>query len=179
MRLFRDRDALARYVDSDEFEPAVDGITLIQQYVEAPEPCITRVEFIGGKYFYAVRVDTSQGFELCPADACRVDDAFCPADAEPASPQSLFRIVDGVPGDLVARYQRFLAENHIHIAGIEFILDRDGVPYTYDVNTNTNYNGQAEAEAGRFGMRGIAEYLGRELQACEARALTAQAALPL
>ena len=179
VRLFRDRDALARYVDGDEFEPAIDGITLIQQYIEAQEPCITRVEFIGGKYFYAVRVDTSQGFELCPADACRVDDAFCPADAEPASPQSLFRIVDGVPDDLVGRYQRFLAENHIHIAGIEFILDRDGVPYTYDVNTNTNYNSQAEAEAGRFGMRGIAEYLGRELQACEARALTAQAALPL
>jgi len=39
------------------------------------------------------------------------------------------------------------------------------VPYTYDVNTNTNYNSQAEAESGRFGMRGIADYLGRELQA--------------
>ena len=183
VRLFHDRDALARYVDSDAFEPAVDGITLIQRYIEAPEPYITRVEFIGGRYFYAVRVDTSQGFELCPADACRVDDAFCPADAEPAdaepaSPTSLFRIVDGVPGDLVSRYQRFLADNGIHIAGIEFILDRDGVPHTYDVNTNTNYNSRAEAEAGRFGMRGIAEYLGRELQAYEASALTAQTAPP-
>ena len=92
---------------------------------------------------------------------------------------SLFRIVDGVPGDLVSRYQRFLADNGIHIAGIEFILDEDGVPYTYDVNTNTNYNGQAEAEAGRSGMRGIAEYLGRELQAYEASALSSQVALPL
>ena len=84
-----------------------------------------------------------------------------------------------MPGDLVSRYRRFLAGNGIHIAGIEFILDRDGVAYTYDVNTNTNYNGQAEAEAGRFGMRAVAEYLGRELQAHEASALTAQAALPL
>ena len=178
VRLFRDREALARYVGSDEFEPAVDGVTLIQQYVEAPEPYITRVEFIGGRYFYAVRVDTSQGFELCPADACRVDDAFCPADSEPAAPVSLFRIVDGVPPDLVARYRRFLFDNGIHIAGIEFILDRDGVAYTYDVNTNTNYNSQAEAEAGRFGMRGIAEHLGRELQALEASAHSAQAPLP-
>ena len=108
-----------------------------------------------------------------------MDDAFCPADSEPAAPVSLFRIVDGVPGDLVSRYRRFLADNDIHIAGIEFILDRDGVPYTYDVNTNTNYNSQAEAEAGRFGMRGIAECLGRELQAHEASVLTAQVALPL
>ena len=153
VRLFRDREALARYVAGDEFEPAVDGITLIQRYIEAPEPYITRVEFIGGRYFYAVRVDTSQGFELCPADACRVDDAFCPAGTEPASPASLFSIVDGVPDGLVARYERFLADNRIHIAGIEFILDRNGVPHTYDVNTNTNYNSHAEAAAGRFGMR--------------------------
>ena len=182
VRLFHDREALARYVDSAAFEPAVDGITLIQRYIEAPEPYITRVEFIGGDYFYAVRVDTSQGFELCPADACRVDDAFCPADGEPAAdggtadggpvaagPPSLFRIVDGVDPDLVTRYRRFLAGNGIHIAGIEFIVDRAGAAWTYDVNTNTNYNGPAEAEAGRFGMQAIAACLGRELRKHEAR----------
>ena len=87
VRLFRARDALVEYVASEGFEPPVDGITLIQEYIEPPEPFITRVEFVGGRLLYAVRVDTSQGFELCPADACRVDDAFCPAgDTEsPAS----------------------------------------------------------------------------------------------
>ena len=78
VRLFDDVDALARYVDGDEFEDSVDGITLIQQYIEAPEPFITRVEFVGGEFLYAVRVDTSLGFELCPADVCQVGDAFCP-----------------------------------------------------------------------------------------------------
>lgn len=169
VRLFHDHDALARYVMSDEFEPAVDGITLIQDYIEAPEPFITRVEFIGGRFFYAVRVDTSQGFELCPADACRIpgEDAFCPA-AEDEKLPGLFRIVspgDGPDADLVARYERFLADNQIHIAGIEYIIDHDGVVWTYDVNTNTNYNSVAETAAGQFGMRAIAEYLGRELVA--------------
>ena len=68
MRLFDGVDALERYVDSAAFEDSVDGITLIQQYIDAPEPFITRVEFVGGKLLYAVRVDTSLGFELCPAD---------------------------------------------------------------------------------------------------------------
>ena len=78
VRLFDDVDALERYVDGDAFEDSVDGVTLVQQYIEAPEPFITRVEFIGGKLLYAVRVDTSLGFELCPADACQVGDALCP-----------------------------------------------------------------------------------------------------
>ena len=160
VRLFHDAAALERYVDSAEFEPSVDGITLIQEYIEAPEPYITRVEFVGGRFLYAVRVDTSQGFELCPADACRVDDAYCPADG---SPGGLFRIVEGFRHELVARYERFLAANGIHIAGVEFILDRRGAAYTYDVNTNTNYNSEAEAAAGLYGMRAVAAYLGTEL----------------
>ena len=166
VRLFHDAAALARYVRGAEFEQSVDGITLIQEYIEASEPCITRVEFVGGELLYAVRVDTSQGFELCPADACRVDDAFCPAGE---SPPSLFRIVDGFRHELVGAYERFLADNGIHVAGVEFITDRNGVAYTYDVNTNTNYNSQAEADAavGLRGMHAVAAYLGRELERVE------------
>ena len=160
VRLFRDAAALEQYVDSQAFEPSVDGITLIQEYIEAPEPCITRVEFVGGRFLYAVRVDTSQGFELCPADACRVDDAFCPAGK---SPGGLFRIIEGFEHALVARYEEFLGANRIHVAGVEFIVDRTGTVYTYDVNTNTNYNSEAEAVVGRYGMRAVAAYLGAEL----------------
>ena len=164
VRLFHDAAALERYVDSPEFESSPDGITLIQEYIEAPEPYITRVEFVGGRFLYAVRVDTSQGFELCPADACRVDDAYCPADG---SPGGLFRIVEGFRHELVARYERFLAASGIHIAGVEFIVDRGGTAYTYDVNTNTNYNSEAEVVVGLHGMRSIAAYLGAELQRLE------------
>ena len=162
VRLFHDAEALARYVESEEFEPSVDGITLLQEYIDAPEPFITRVEFVGGRFLYAVRVDTSQGFELCPADACRVDDSSCPVGENAGA---LFRIVEGFRHPLVERYERVLAANDIHIAGIEFIVDRDGVAYTYDINTNTNYNSEAEKAAGQFGMAAIADYLGLELRA--------------
>jgi hypothetical protein len=151
-------------VRSGQFEESRDGITLIQEYIRAPEPVITRVEFVGGQFLYAVQVDTSLGFELCPADVCQVGDAFCPVgDTAPIAAAARFRIVEGFADPVVERYQRFLAANGIGIAGIEFITDADGRSYTYDVNTNTNYNSAAEAEAGRYGMRAIAEYLGREL----------------
>jgi len=166
VRLFDDVDALARYVHSDAFEDSVDGVTLIQQYIESPDASITRVEFVGGRFLYAVRVDTSQGFELCPADVCRIDDAFCPV-GESAPATTRFQVIDGFAHPIVERYRRFLAGNGIGVAGIEFIRDRSGELYTYDVNTNTNYNGDAEREAGVSGMRAIATYLGSELARVE------------
>jgi hypothetical protein len=177
VRLFDNVDALARYADSDAFEDSVDGITLIQQYIEAPEPFITRVEFVGEKFLYAVRVDTSQGFELCPADVCQVDDAFCPVgESAPATAAPRFQIVDGFSHPIVERYRRFIADNGIGIAGIEFITDRNGELYTYDVNTNTNYNSDAERQAGLSGMRAIASYLGEELRALDRQSAGERAA---
>jgi len=134
----------------------------LQQYVRAPVPFITRAEFIGGRFMYAVEVDTSEGFELCPADACAVGDAFCPAGEEP---RAKFTIIDDIDPALKSRYESFLTANAIDVAGIEFVSDTDSAIYTYDVNTNTNYNPDAEARAGRSGMAELACYLGGELAA--------------
>nr|UXE45860.1 hypothetical protein Hi04_10k_c5380_00012 [uncultured bacterium] len=174
VKLFQSIDTLVEHVDGPAFEPSVDGITLIQQYIRAPEPFITRVEFVGGKFLYAVRVDTSKGFELCPADVCQVGDAFCPADA-PVAETPQFRILDDFAHPIIDRYRRFLAANGIGIAGIEFIVDRAGVLYTYDVNTNTNYNPDAEAAAGKSGMRAIAACLEKERRAIDESLGVAQA----
>jgi glutathione synthase/RimK-type ligase-like ATP-grasp enzyme len=172
VRLFQSQTALRDYVRGGEFEDSVDGITLIQEYVRAPAPFITRVEFIGGEFLYAVQVDTSLGFELCPADVCQVGDAFCPVGTTPAPVATAaprFQILPAFDHPILGAYKKFLAANGIEVAGIEFITDLKGDLYTYDVNTNTNYNGTAEAVAGKFGMKTIADFLGRELQKLEDR----------
>ena len=161
VRLFHSPGAFADYVDSADYEPPVDGLHLLQQYVRAPAPFITRAEFIGGRFMYAVEVDTSEGFELCPADACAAGDAFCPVGDDP---RGKFTIIEDIYPALMRRYEAFLATNAIDVAGIEFISDADGTVYTYDVNTNTNYNPEAEARAGRSGMAELACYLGGELE---------------
>lgn len=169
VQLFTSVDALQNYIDGDSFEEPVDGITLLQEYIESPESFITRSEFIGGKYFYAVRVDTSEGFELCPADACAIDDLFCPVGEESAKPAK-FQIREGFEHPIFEKYERLLAANDIKIAGIEFIQDKEGHIYTYDINTNTNYNSEAEANRGIYGMLEIAKYLGGELKKLEVTA---------
>ena len=163
VRLFESADELADALLEDTLEPAVDGLTLVQEYVRAPEPFITRVEFVGQRLLYAVRVDTSGGFELCPADACELP-AACPADGA----FEKFRIIDGFDHPLVERFEDFLRRHGVHVAAFEFIEDAEGRAYTYDINTNTNYNPAAEARAGVCGMRALARYLGDLLRA-EAR----------
>jgi hypothetical protein len=164
VRLFQTAEALAGYLDGADYEPPIDGLHLLQHYIRAPQPLITRAEFIGGRFLYAVEVDTSEGFELCPADVCAVDDAFCPADPKGVTaPRAKFTIIDDIDPGLKQRYEAFLATNAIEVAGIEFIVDADGVSYTYDVNTNTNYNAEAEARAGRSAMTALARFLGMEL----------------
>jgi hypothetical protein len=137
-----------------------DGIWLVQRYIEAAEPSITRAEFVGGRFLYAVRVDTSEGFELCPADACAIDEgAACPAVA----PTQKFVIQEDFAHPLIHRMEAFLLANGIGVGAIEFITDRSGQTFAYDVNTNTNYNAEAEARAGRSGnqtgMGAIAAHL--------------------
>jgi hypothetical protein len=165
VRLFLSSAALEEHLASPAFEEPVDGITLVQRYIQAPEPYITRLEFVGGRFLYAVRVDTSQGFELCPADACQVQAPALGADACPAvAPSERFRIVEGYESPLIPTLEKFLAANGIGIAGIEVIVDAQGRAFVYDVNTNTNYNPDAEARAGLFGMRAIAKHLDRLLK---------------
>src|SRR5499427_1018555 len=160
VRLLLSAAALDEHLGGAQFEEPIDGITLVQRYIKAPAPFITRVEFVGGRFLYAVQVDTSEGFELCPADACRIDavdaSGVCPATA----PGEKFRILRDFDHPLLPRWQAFLAANDVGIAGIEFIVDEAGRPFTYDVNTNTNYNPDAEAKDGRSGMGTVAGYLG-------------------
>ncbi|MCA1061849.1 alpha-L-glutamate ligase [Rossellomorea sp. AcN35-11] len=162
VQLFHSVDALKNYVYSPAFEEPLDGTTLIQEYIESPDSSITRCEFIGGTFMYAVKVDTSKGFELCPADVCQVNDQFCPVGEQEEKPA--FQIRKNYTDEVLSSYEQFLKENKIDVAGIEFIQDKEGTIYTYDVNTNTNYNKDAEAEAGQFGMLELAKYLGNQLK---------------
>lgn len=162
VQLFQTFDALRAYVEGPEFEEPVDGITLIQEYIQAPESFITRCEFVGGKFVYAVKVDTSEGFQLCPADACQIGDLFCPVGEE-VEEKPKFQIIEGFSDPIIEKYEQVLSANNIQVAGIEFIRNGADDIFTYDINTNTNYNSDAEAKAGKFGMLQLAKFLKEEL----------------
>ena len=166
VKLFNNKKELDSYVSNKDFEPSIDGITLLQDFIDANPKVIKRVEFVNSKFLYTVEVDASEGFELCPA--CPEDQIdipkqqiageFCPTTG------NKFKIMKNYKeNELTKKYENFIAANGIEIAGIEYITDKKGEIYTYDVNTNTNYNSQAEKNSEIKGMKSIAAFLKEEL----------------
>lgn len=156
VNLFDRIEELEDYVNSDLFEDSVDGISLLQAYVKPVNGRVYRSEFIGGKFHYVVSIDSSDGFELCPADNCQI-----PIEGQVQSAPDKFQIVDGILSkEEIQKIENFLKAENIQVAAVEFIETADGQKWAYDVNTNTNYNADAEEVAQKFGMLVLAEYLG-------------------
>jgi hypothetical protein len=183
VRLFSSHDEFEAYLESPEYQAPVDGITLLQEYLLASHPFITRVEVVGGAFVYAITADTARGgFELCPADACAVEAGLADrasagaglADARaagqvpgpgraPAAPPGLFALREGFDHPIIGRYLDFARLHGVEIAGFEFIETGDGRIVTYDVNTTTNYSAEVEAAAPRPALPRVAAFLGRLL----------------
>ncbi len=159
VRLYETSEQIVGAAERGELPETIDGTLLVQEYIRSETGHIFRAEFVGGRFLYLVKIDATGGFELCPADACELD-AFCPAKIGGKK----FEIVEGViTPDQISRYERFLRNNGIGVAGIEFAVRSNGERVVYDVNTNTNYNAEAEQAAGKSGMGAIAQYLGQLL----------------
>jgi hypothetical protein len=160
--LFSSHEEYDAYLASPDYAAPVDGITLLQEYLRAARPQITRAELVGGEFIYAITADTARGgFQLCPADACAVP---APGQAAgQAEEPSLFALRAGFEHPVLARYEQFAAAAGIEIAGFEFIEAADGRLVTYDINTTTNYNAAIEAAAPRPALPAVAAYLGKLL----------------
>lgn len=163
VQLYRSIDSLEQTLRDGQYDSSPDDINLLQQYIEPPKPFITRIEIVDGQFLYALKSSTEQGFQLCPADACQLDDQFCPVGE--TGPDDRFSLREEITADdpLVKQLIAYCKSQSIDVAGIEFVEDADGNRYTYDVNGTTNYNGDVEAKHGLHGMGAIADLCVREL----------------
>ena len=115
---------------------------------------------MGGRFLFAMRSSTAEGFELCPSDACHP----MPSGQEGLQvPGTGLFSPSPIPTDdpLVRKYIELCLEEGIEIAGIEFVEDAQGRRYTYDVNGTTNYNQVLGAQLGIDGMVEVARYIRR------------------
>jgi hypothetical protein len=158
IKYFKNSNELEKHLNSKKFEPSIDDITLLQEYIVANPQVITRVEFVNSEPIYAVQVDASESFELCPADPCNLEDTFCPSNPDGKK----FMIIKNYNNHEISKYQKLIQANGIEIAGIEYIKGKDNSHYTYDINTNTNYNSIAEEKSDLKGMQAIANFLFNE-----------------
>lgn len=122
----------------------IDHTALIQEFIPAAESRIVRVEVVGGKYLYAIRIyHDGETFNLCPADVCQSTDgialerAACAIDA----PRNGLR-VEGYtpPAPIIAQVEQIMEAAGIEVGGVEYLIDaRDGRLYFHDVNALSNF----------------------------------------
>jgi len=116
----------------------------LQEFVPTRGGYITRVETLGGKYLYAIRVYvTGETFNLCPADACQTTTGqelvrnACALDA----PKNGLKVEAFTPSDaIIQNVELLMQRSKIDVGGIEYMIDdRDGEVLYYDVNALSNF----------------------------------------
>lgn len=144
-----------------------DQTALVQEFIETEGGRITRVEVLGGRYLYAIRVySAGDTFNLCPADACQTTGgdelvrSACPVDA----PRNGLR-VEGydAPPAVARQVEQIAAACGIEVGGIEYAVDaRDGRLYFYDINALSNFVADAPRVVGFDPFVQLADFLEEE-----------------
>jgi D-ala D-ala ligase C-terminus len=166
VRRFDTLEALAAAA-RDGLELGPDHTALVQEFIPAEEGRITRVEVLGGKFLYAIRVySPADTYNLCPADACQTTEGAelvrtaCPVDA----PRNGLRVEGYTPPSGVIRdVERIAAACGIEVGGIEYTIDsRDGRLYYYDVNALSNFVADAPRVVGFDPFAVLVDFLEQE-----------------
>src|SRR2546428_8569341 len=164
IRRFDSIDELAAAAATGSLELGPDRTALVQEFIPTEEGRITRVEVLGGRFLYAIRVYSSgETFNLCPADVCQTTDgaelvrSACPVDA----PRNGLR-VEGYepPAEIARQVERIAAACGIEVGGIEYAIDaRDGRLYYYDINALSHFVADAPRVVGFDAFPRLADYL--------------------
>ena len=146
---FDNLEDLERAAAEGRLDFGVDHTALVQEYVPNRGGKITRVEWLGGKFLYAIDVfTTGDTFNLCPADICQRSDGValersaCAVD----TPKSKLK-VEGTtpPASVVTACEAIMRAAGIDVGGIEYMIDdRDGRLVYYDINALSNFVADAK-----------------------------------
>jgi glutathione synthase/RimK-type ligase-like ATP-grasp enzyme len=164
--------------DPNVWQP--DNLFLLQEYLpHDPEQGIVRLEFLGGKLLYAMRVKTHGRFNLCPSPVCNPDegDQLCdvPAPGVSSGPPAEFYPYPDVPQEAVDTAARIVRAARLDVGGIEYLETPDGRRVFYDINANSNLRPSVAAAFGIDPFDLVVSFL---LQQVPRRSLAAQAAPP-
>ena len=142
---FNSREELESAIASGSIDLGLDSTALVQEFIPAKDDHIVRVEVLGGRYLYGIKVHiTGETFDLCPADICRTTDGVelqpnsaCVVEAHKAG---LRLEAYTPPTHVIDAVERIARSASIEVGGIEYITDaRDGALYYYDINALSNF----------------------------------------
>src|ERR1700720_3961128 len=144
MKRFSSRAELQAAVDEGSLQFGIDNTALVQECFTARDGIITRVEVLGGKYLYAIRIHiTGETFDLCPADICKstkgeeLTRIACPMDA----PKTGMTVETyEAPRQVIQDVESIMQNAGIEVGGVEYVVDEHtGRQLYYDINALSNF----------------------------------------
>ena len=164
---FNSRDDLSNAVANEQIDLGIDQTALVQEYIPARGGHITRVETLGGKYLYAIKVfTTGETFNLCPADICQTTEGVELTRVGPVeAPRPNLRVEKfDPPADVIRAVERIVRAAEIDVGGVEYIVDdRDGSLFYYDINALSNFVADAQRVVGFDPHVRLVDFLEKEL----------------
>lgn len=176
MRRFDTLDELRVAATEGELDGVfgLDYTAIVQEYHPPAGGSIVRVEALGGRFLYAIRIHNNpdEGFNLCPADICQVeatpaaqpdDFELCPVDT-PAKKSLRIEVADP-PSWMVDSVLQVFDAARIDVGGVEYLeSERDGQFYVYDVNALSNFVTDAPNLVGFDPFERFVDYLEKRLE---------------
>ncbi|WP_345953925.1 hypothetical protein [Mucilaginibacter sp. PAMB04168] len=164
---FNSMDEVREAIQNNQIDLGIDHTALVQEFIPARGGYITRVETLGGKFLYGIKVyTTGESFNLCPADICQTttgQDLVRNACALDAPKNGLKVEAYTPPADVVKNIETLVQQSGIDVGGIEYIIDdRDGEVLYYDVNALSNFVADAVNVIGFNPHERLVEYLEQE-----------------
>jgi len=142
---FNSHQELETAVTNNGIEMGMDQTALIQEYLEAKDNRIIRIEILGGQFLYAIQVFLSSGeFNLCPADYCKPSEEHQHADdtlSEAPTPMWKAPVERFSPPDhIINNAKQIMAASNIEVGGVEYLINEsDDLEYYYDINALSNF----------------------------------------
>ncbi|HEY6969046.1 MAG TPA: hypothetical protein VJA94_07580 [Candidatus Angelobacter sp.] len=164
---FNQRKQLEEAAHANSLDLGLDNTALVQEYIPARGGHIVRVEVVGTRFIYGIKVHLSgETFDLCPADICKttkgedLQRSACPVDA----PKTGLRVEGYTPPDeIIHSVERIMQAATIEVGGVEYIIDdRDGQLYFYDINALSNFVSEGPKVIGFNPFVRLVDYLEQE-----------------
>lgn len=168
MFLLRSADELRKLLRDHPPLWLPDNLMLLQQYfpVDTAQG-IVRMEFLGGKLLYAMRVVSNGAFNLCPSEVCNPEggaesQCIVPEQA-PAKPVEFYPFPE-VPAEAVELGEKIMASGGLDVGGIEYLVAADSRTIFYDVNANSNLRAAIGQAFGFDPFARVVDYLTAQIE---------------
>ncbi len=160
-------EGLQLAIETNQIDLGIDYTALVQEYVKPSGGYIVRVETLGGKFLYAMKVfTTGESFNLCPAEICAIPEQseadFCLTEA----PKKGIQVEAYTPpAEIIADVERIVKAAQIDVGGIEYLVDeRNGDVLYYDINALSNFVADAVNVVGFDPYARFVDYLETQLE---------------